>query len=88
MQHAEAADVARLVAIYQPATDLTADEASISAAEVDEVLEILERSGARRFTEDEARRYRDHALGEALSLPVPEERMAELRALVESMISA
>ena len=93
LQHAAAADVARLIAIYQPgirATDGTGPpdgDAPISPAEVDEVLEILERSGARRFTEDEARRYRDQALGEALSLPVPGERMAELRALVESMIS-
>ena len=94
LQHASPDDVARLIAIYQPA-DVGADgsgasdgEHLISAGQVDEVLEILERSGARRFTEEEARRYRDQALAEALSLPVPAERMAELRALVESMISA
>jgi geranylgeranyl diphosphate synthase type I len=94
LQNAAAEDVARLIAIYQPAIRATDGsgppdgDVPISAAEVDEVLEILERSGARRFTEDEARRYRDQALGEAFSLPVPGERMAELRALVESMISA
>ena len=94
LQNAAPDDVARLIAIYQPA-DGGADgsgasdgEHLISAGQVDEVLEILERCGARRFTEEEARRYRDLALGEALSLPVPAERMAELRALVESMISA
>ena len=94
LQHAAPDDVARLIAIYQPgirATDGSGPpdgDAPISPEEVDEVLEILERCGARRFTEGEARRYRDQALGEALSLPVPAERMAELRALVESMISA
>jgi geranylgeranyl diphosphate synthase type I len=93
LQHASPDDVARLIAIYQPAIRATDGsgppdgEAPISAAQVDEVLAILERSGARRFTEDEARRYRDQALAEALSLPVPAERLAELRALVESMIS-
>jgi geranylgeranyl diphosphate synthase, type I len=97
MQHAPPDDVARLIEIYQPAVQPAVaglgsgpsdSEPLISAEQVDEVLEILERSGARRFTEEEARRYRDQALGEALSLPVPAERMAELRALVESMISA
>ena len=86
-------DVARLIEIYQPvilATDGSSPpdtDTLISPAEVDEVLEILERCGARRFAEGEARRYRDQAMSEALSLPVPAERMAELRALVESMIS-
>lgn len=94
LQNAAPDDVARLVGIYQPtmrATDGTGPpdgEAPMSAEQVDEVLEILERCGARRFTEQEARRYRDLALSEAVSLPVPAERMAELRALVESMISA
>jgi geranylgeranyl diphosphate synthase type I len=94
LQHAAPDDVARLIAIYQPAIRATDgsgppdSEVLITPEQVDEVLEILERCGARRFTEEEARRYRDLALGEALSLPVPGERMAELRALVESMISA
>ncbi|MGZ8563152.1 MAG: polyprenyl synthetase family protein [Candidatus Limnocylindria bacterium] len=93
LRHADADDVARLIAIYQPeirATDGSGPrdgETPISPAQVAEVLEILERCGARRFTESEARRYRDQALSEALSLPVPRERMAELRTLVESMIS-
>ena len=35
-----------------------------SAAEVKEIIEILERVGARDYTRDEARRYRDEALAE------------------------
>jgi geranylgeranyl diphosphate synthase, type I len=94
LQHAAPEDVARLIAIYQPAIRATDGsgppdgEPPISAEEVDEVLAILERSGARRFAEEEARRHRDRAVSEALALPVPEERMAELRLVVESMISA
>lgn len=94
LQHAAANDVARLIAIYQPqilATDASGPsvhEVAISSEEVDEVLEILERSGARRETEEEARRYRDLAIGQARALPVVPEQLAELRTLVESMISA
>jgi len=93
MQHAAPEDVARLVAIYQPAIRATDGsgppdgEAPMSADDVDEVLEILERSGARRHAEEEARRYRDVAIAQARSLPVAEERLTELRDLVESMIS-
>ena len=94
LQHAAPEDVERLVAIYQPrilATDGSRPpdaDGPMSPDLVAEVLAILERSGARRQTEDEARRYRDLALGEALSLPVSPERLTELRALVASMISA
>jgi geranylgeranyl diphosphate synthase type I len=94
MRNAAAADVARLVAIYQPrirATDGSgppAGDLPMSDELTEEVLEILERSGAREATEEEARRYRDLALVEARSLPVPVEGVEELRALVESMISA
>jgi geranylgeranyl diphosphate synthase type I len=94
MRNAPEADVARLIAIYQPvirATDGSGPpdaETQMSEELTEEVLEILERSGAREATEEEARRYRDRALVEARSLPVPEERVEDLRALVESMISA
>jgi geranylgeranyl pyrophosphate synthase len=94
MQHAGEDEVRRLVEIYQPAIRATdgsgppdGDE-PMSAELIEEVLDILERCGARAATEQEARRFRDLALGEARSLPVPLERMSELRALVESMISA
>jgi len=94
MRNASEADVARLIAIFQPsimATDGSRPgdgDALLSDELVDEVLEILDRCGARDATEQEARRYRDLALGEARSLPVPTERVDDLRALVESMISA
>lgn len=94
MRNATESDVERLIAIYQPsimATDGSrAGDAEALLADdlVDEVLEILDRCGARAATEQEARRYRDLALGEARSLPVPAERVDDLRALVESMISA
>jgi geranylgeranyl diphosphate synthase type I len=93
MRNAADADVARLIEIYQPvirATDgsIPPDaETTMSEELTEEVLEILERSGARAATEREARRYRDLAIGEARSLPVPVDRLDELRALVESMIS-
>jgi len=93
LQHAAPADAARLQAIYQPvirATDGSGPpdgDRPMSQPEVDEVLAILERCGARRHAEDEARRYRDLALRNVDSLPVPPEQLTELRALVESMIS-
>ncbi|MGZ6299903.1 MAG: polyprenyl synthetase family protein [Candidatus Limnocylindria bacterium] len=94
MQNADAPEVERLIEIYQPATRATDGsgtpdgDALMSEELVEEVLEILELSGARAATEQEARRFRDLALEEARSLPVPAERLAELRALVESMIAA
>ena len=94
LQNAAPEEVSRLTTIYQPvirATDGSAPrngEALMSDELVDEVLEILERTGARDATEQEALRYRDLALTEARSLPVPMERLEGLRALVESMISA
>ena len=94
LQHAGPADLARLQAIYQPtmlATDGSAPpdgDGQMPAEQVEEVLAILERCGARRHAEAEARRYRDRAIRTAEALPVPRERLAELRSLVESMISA
>ncbi len=94
LQHADPNDVARLMAIYQPQIQATdgsgpsATDAGISPEQVDEVLEILERCGARRETEEEARRYRDLAIGQARALPVVPEQLVELRTLIESMISA
>ena len=93
LQHASPEDAARLQAIYQPvirATDGSGPpdgDRPMSPAEVDEVLAILERCGARRHAEEEARRYRDLALRNVDSLPVAPEQLAELRALVETMIS-
>lgn len=93
LQHATPADVARLTAIYQPvirATDGFAPsdgEVPMPDSEVDEVLAILERSGARRHAETVARRYRDSALDNSAALPVPADQLADLRVLVESVIA-
>jgi len=93
LENASAADVSRLTAIYQPmirATDGSGPplrDSQMSDADVDEVLDILERSGARRHAEEEAHRYRDLALVSAAALPVPESQLSELRILVESVIA-
>ena len=93
LEHGSEADRGRLISIYQPvirATDGFAPaeaDAPMTDVEVTEVLEILERSGARRHTEDEARRYRDEAVRQASALPVPQARIDQLRALVESVIA-
>ena len=93
LQNASAADVSRLAAIYQPvirATDGSGPslgDGLMTDADVDEVLDILERCGARRHAEEEAHRYRDLALGNAAALPVPEGQLSELRILVESVIA-
>ncbi|HLE88525.1 MAG TPA: polyprenyl synthetase family protein [Candidatus Limnocylindria bacterium] len=93
LQHAEGEDLARLHAIYRAPDDAVGGPGASDAdgptpEEVTEVLTILERSGARRHAEEEALRYRAQAIRTAEALPVPPERLAELRALVESMISA
>ena len=93
LQNASEADRARLISIYQPVIRATDGSAAADAdlpitdAEVGEVLEIFERCGARRHTEGEARRLRDRAVGYAMALPVPAERIEELRVLVESVIA-
>ena len=58
-EHAGPQDRERLRAIYAT-PDPTPDE-------VAEIIAILERSGAREYTRDEARRYRDEALPSVLS---------------------
>jgi geranylgeranyl diphosphate synthase type I len=80
-EHAGPEDRERLVDLYgrpQPTTD-----------EVAEVVRILERSGAREYTRDEARRYRDEALAEldAAGVVKPEAR-ARLEQIMVSVISA
>jgi octaprenyl-diphosphate synthase len=80
-EHAGPEDRARLVELY--ALDRpTADE-------VAEVIAILERTGAREYTRDEARRYRDEALAEldAAGVVKPEAR-ARLEEIIVSVISA
>jgi geranylgeranyl diphosphate synthase type I len=58
-------------------------------AEVDEIVAILERVGAREYTRDEARRYRDEALAEldAAGVVEPAAR-ARLEEIIVGVISA
>ena len=57
--------------------------------EGEEIIEILERTGAREYTRDEARRYRDEALAEldAAGVVRPEAR-ARLEQIMLSVITA
>jgi geranylgeranyl diphosphate synthase type I len=58
-------------------------------AEVDEMVSILERTGARDFTRGEARRYRDDALGELEGIDVVDAgALAKLRGIILGVISA
>jgi geranylgeranyl diphosphate synthase type I len=95
IQNASEADRRRLAEIYLDgvrATDgrgpSTTPDAPVTDGEVAEVLEILERSGAREHTLAEARRYRDRSLEELELLPCPPEGKRDLAALVRSMIAA
>jgi geranylgeranyl diphosphate synthase type I len=60
-----------------------------SPAEVDEIVAILERTGAREYTRDQARFYRDEALGEldAAGVVRPEVR-DRLEQIIVSVITA
>ncbi len=80
-EHAGPQDRDRLRTIYatpEPTSD-----------EVAEIIAILERSGAREYTRDEARRYRDEALAELdaarVVTPVARERLEQI---IMSVISA
>jgi geranylgeranyl diphosphate synthase, type I len=55
-EHAGAEDRERLLALYR--------DRAASAEQLHEIVEILERTGAREYTRNEARRYRDEALSE------------------------
>ena len=80
-EHAGPADRARLTKLYGNGGPIAGDVA--------EVIAILERSGARDFTRDEARRHRDEALAEldAAGVVDPEAR-ARLEAIIVSVIAA
>jgi geranylgeranyl diphosphate synthase type I len=85
LQNANPPDQARLREIYSP--DTVAAGEPMPQTEVDEVLEILERAGAREHTLGEARRFRDLALSDIAGLPTVEGPQAELLALVQSVIA-
>jgi geranylgeranyl diphosphate synthase type I len=80
-EHAGAADRARLTALYGNGGPTDAD--------VDEIVAILERTGARDYTRDQARRYRDEALAEldAAGVVQPAAR-ARLQQIIVGVISA
>jgi len=75
MEHAGPEDRSRLLALYAR-SEPTADE-------VAEIVEILERVGARDYTRDQARHYRDEALAELDAAGVVD---AAARARLEEII--
>jgi geranylgeranyl diphosphate synthase, type I len=81
VEHAGPEDRARLLELY--------GREEPSAAELDEIVQILERVGARDYTRDAARRYRDEALAELDSAGVvlPAAR-ARLEEIIVGVISA
>jgi len=80
-EHAGPADRARLEALYRSPDP--------SPAEVAEVVAILERVGARDYTRDQARRYRDEALAELDAAGVVEPAARErLEQIMVGVISA
>ncbi len=81
LEHAAVADAARLRELYAPG------EAPLGDDEIDEVLGILDRCGAHDHALGEARRHRDAAVAAVDDLPIPEERRAQLRRLVTSVIA-
>jgi geranylgeranyl diphosphate synthase type I len=92
MQHASTADRARLTAIYHDGIRATDGRgpapAPVSDGEVAEVIEILERSGARDHASAEARRFRDTALDLLERLPCRPDGKRELAILVRAVIAA
>jgi geranylgeranyl diphosphate synthase type I len=91
LQNAPEPDATRLRELYSQPVDSVRPGAfehpPMSDADVDEVLAILERSGAHAHAMAEARGSRARALADLDALPCPEERRAELRGLVESVIT-
>jgi geranylgeranyl diphosphate synthase type I len=80
-EHASTVDRARLAAVYA--------SAGPSPADVDDVIDILERTGARGYTRDQARRYRDEALAELDAAGVVQPAARErLEQIIVSVISA
>jgi geranylgeranyl diphosphate synthase type I len=80
-EHLGAAERERLMDLYR--------DPSPSPAEVAEIVALLERAGARDYTRDQARRYRDKALAELAAAGVVDGAARErLEALIVSVISA
>jgi geranylgeranyl diphosphate synthase type I len=95
MANAAQADADRLRELYSRGTAASgadgarppADE-QLSDDEVEEVLAILERCGAREHVLAEARRLRDTALADIDALPLADAPRSQLRGLVEAVIAA
>ncbi|HEX7474172.1 MAG TPA: polyprenyl synthetase family protein, partial [Candidatus Limnocylindrales bacterium] len=81
IEHGSAEERARLMTLYSTS--------SPSVDEVAEAVAILERTGARDYTRDQARRYRDEAIAEldAAGVVQPEAREA-LESIIVRVISA
>jgi geranylgeranyl diphosphate synthase type I len=80
-EHATAPDRARLDAILR--------EPEPTPAQVDEAVAILERTGARDYTRDAARRYRDEALAQIRAVDIVDARAtARLEEIIVRVISA
>jgi geranylgeranyl diphosphate synthase, type I len=80
-EHAGPADRARLAELYT--------KPEPTPAEVAEIVDILERSGARDFTRAEAQRYRDTCLAELAGLSVVDAAARDkLTGIILSVISA
>ena len=90
LEHATDADRARLAELYAapPAASMPIAPPAMPDAQVAEVVDILERSGAHEHALAEARRYRDRALDHLARLPCPDDGKADLAALVRSVIAA
>ena len=73
-EHAAPADRARLASVYATAAPTTQD--------VHDVIAIMDRTGAREYTRDTARRYRDEALAEldaaGVVQPAARERLEQI----------
>ena len=95
LQHADEPDRRRLTELYMDgvrATDGRGPTAEgtppLTDDEVAEIVELLERSGAREHALAEARRYRDESLALLAELPCPEEGKRDLATLVRAVIAA
>ena len=79
--HAGPEDRDRLAELYRRGEPTNGD--------IDEVMAILERNGAREFTRGQARRYRDEALAELVAAGVVDGRARErLEQIIVSVIAA
>jgi geranylgeranyl diphosphate synthase, type I len=80
-EHADQDERERLLAVYT--------NPSPTAGQLTEVVDILERTGAREYTRDEARRYRDVALAELDAAGVVDhEARRRLEDIIVSVINA